>query len=192
MALFVESVWIWVVIAAVVFAFGYSMFVNDKRNRTLLVTVLASAIVLCGGLALERYVETDKEAIRRTMREIATIIKADDLERVKTYTAPDAEQLRDLATRGMGMAKLTVVNFSNINIKLNDATVPMTAELNFTAAFRGRTKDSSLFGDGDFFNQYQFTVLFEKHGDRWLATDDIIFDGRFPIKFDMKQQDFLR
>ena len=183
MAIFVESVWVWVILAVVVFVLGYSMFVNDKKNRTLLLTVLASALVLCGGLALERYVETDKEAIRRTMKEISTAIKADDIALVKTYTAPDADQLRDLATAGMNQAKLTTVNFSNIDIKINDMTVPMTAELDFTASFRGRLKGQTLFGDGEFFDRYNFTVIFEKHDDRWLATDDIIFDNRFPLKF---------
>ena len=181
MAIFVESIWIWVILAVVVFVLGYSMFINDKKNRTLLLTVLASALVLCGGLALERYIETDKEAIRRTMKEISTAIKADDIALTKTYTAPDANQLRDLATVGMNQAKLTTVHFSNIDIKVNDMTVPMTAELNFTTAFRGRLKGQSMFGEGEFYNRYPFTVIFEKHDDRWLATDDIIFDNRFPL-----------
>ena len=191
MAIFVESVWVWVILAVVVFILGYSMFVNDKKNRTLLLTVLASALVLCGGLALERYVETDKEAIRRTMKEISTAIKADDITLVKTYTAPDANQLRDLATNGMNQAKLTTVHFSNIDIKVNDATVPVTAELDFTAAFRGRLKGQTMFGEGEFFDRYNFTVLFEKHDNRWLATDDIVFDGRFPLKF-IKEQSARR
>lgn len=188
MAFFVEHAWIWVVFAAVVFALGYSMFVNDKKNRTLLATVLASALVLVGGLALERYIETDKEAIRRTMKEISAAIRADDLALVKTYTATDAELLRGVATAGMNQAKLSTVTFSNITIKINDSTVPVTAELHFTAAFRGRLKGNTMFGDGDFFDRYEFTVIFEKHDDgkggvRWLATDEIIFDNRFPLKF---------
>ena len=183
MAFFVESTWIWVVLAAAVFALGYSMFVNDKKNRTLLLTVLASALVLVGGLALERNIETDKEAIRRTMKEISAAIRADDLKLVTSYTAPDAEKLRSLATVGMNQAKLSTVIFSNINIKVNDATVPVTAEVFLVANFRGRLKGQTMFGESDFFDQFQFTVIFEQHDKRWLATDDIIFDPRFPLKY---------
>jgi hypothetical protein len=183
MAIFVESVWIWVVLGIVVFAVGYSLFVNNKKSSTLLLTVLASAIVLFGGLALERYIETDNEAIRRTLKEISAAIRSDSIEQVKTYTAPDAEKLRGLATAGMNMATLSTVNFSNVEIKVNDATVPVTAELRFTVTFRGRSKNNPLWGEGEFFNRYKFTAIFEKHGNCWLATDEVIFDPQFPLSY---------
>ena len=185
MSFLFEHVWIWVVLAAVVFFIGYSIFINDKKNRTLLTTVIATAVVLIGGIALERSIETDREAIRRTLNEIAAAIKADDIETVKTHIAPDASHLRGLATYGMAEANLSAVWFSNVEIKVNDLTVPTTAELRFVVAFRGRGKGNSPFvsSDFEFFDRYRFTVLFEKHGDRWLATDDILFDDRFPLNF---------
>lgn len=183
MNFFVENAWVWVVLAVIVFAVGYSIFINDKKNRTLLVTILASAVVLSGGLALERYIETDNEAIRRTMKEISAAVRADDIELVKTYTAPDAGKLRGLATAGMNMAKLTTVNFRNIEIKINDSTVPTTAELRFSVTFRGRAKKNTVWGEGEFFNRYSFTAIFEKHDDRWLATDEVIFDNQFPLNY---------
>ena len=184
MTFFLEHTWIWIVFAAFVGFVGYSQFVNDKKNRTLLITVIATAVVLVGGVALERYVETDREALRRTLKEISAAIKSDDFAQVKTYIAPDAAQLRGLAAEGMRMAKLSVVHFGNVEIKVNDATVPTTAELQFIVTFRGSSKDRSfMLGDAEFLDRFRFTAVFEKHGDRWLATDDVLFDNRFPLSY---------
>ena len=82
------------------------------------------------------------------------------------------------------MAKLSLVHFGNVEIKVNDATVPTTAELHFIVSFRGSTKDkSAIWGDAEFFDRFRFTAVFEKHDDRWLATDDILFDNRFPLSY---------
>ena len=184
MSFFVEHIWVWVVFAVIVGFIGYSMFVNDKKNRTLLVTIIATAVVLIGGVALERYIETDNEALRRTLTEISAAIKADDFTTVKTYIAPDAAQLRGLAAEGMRMTKLSIVHFGNVEIKVNDSTVPTTAELRFIVSFRGSSKDSSfILGDAEFFDRFRFTTIFEKHGDRWLATDEVLFDDRFPLSY---------
>ena len=185
MSFLFENAWIWVVLAAIVGFIGYSMFVNDKKNRTLLVTIIATAVVLFGGLALERYIETDNEALRRTLKEISAAIRADDFAQVRTYIAPDADQLRGLAAEGMARATLSLVNFRNIEIKVNDMTVPTTAELRFSVIFRGRPKDRTWLGLGDaeFIDQYKFTAVFEKHDNRWLATDEVLFDNRFPLSY---------
>jgi len=180
-----EHTWIWVVFAVIVGFIGYSVFVNDKKNRTLLITIIATGLVLVGGVALERSIETDNEALRRTLKEISVAITNDDFAQVRTYTAPDAEQLRGLAAEGMARAKLTLVNFRNIEIKVNDMTVPTTAELRFSVIFRGRPKDRTWLGMGDaeFIDQFRFTAVFEKHDDRWLATDEVIFEDRFPLSY---------
>ena len=103
---------------------------------------------------------------------------------LKTYIAPDAPKLRGLAAEGMQRAKLSIVYFGNVEIKINDSTVPTTAELRFIVTFRGSSKDHSFFlGDAEFFDRFRFTALFEKHGDRWLATDDILFDPNFPLSY---------
>ena len=185
MSFLFEHTWIWVVFTAIVFFIGYSMFINDKKNRTLLATVIATMVVLIGGVALERTIETDREALRRTLKEISAAIKSDDFQQVNAYIAPDATQLRGLATAGMERARLSQVYFHNIEIRVNDLTVPTTAELRFVVAFRGRGKGSSFFvsTDFEFYDQYRFTATFEKHDNRWLATDDILFDDRFPLNF---------
>jgi len=179
-----ENTWIWVVLAAITGFIGYSKFVNDKKNRTLLATILATAVVLIGGVALERCIETDREALRRTLKEISAAIKDDDFAAVNTFIAPDAEKLRGLAAAGMNQAKLSVVHFGNVDIKVNDATVPTTAELRFIVTFRGRSKNNSfLWGDADYLDRFRFTAIFEKHDKRWLATDEILFDDRFPLNY---------
>ena len=184
MSFLFEHTWVWLVFAAIVGFIGYSMFVNDKKNRTLLVTVIVTVVVLVGGVALERYIETDREALRRTLTEIAAAIKADDFKTVNTYIAPDATQLRGVAAAGMGMAKLSLVHFGSVEIKVNDSTVPTTAELQFIVSFRGRSKDRSfILGDAEFFDRFRFTAIFEKHGDRWLATNDVLFDNHFPLSY---------
>ncbi|MDR1385224.1 MAG: hypothetical protein LBJ67_15450 [Planctomycetaceae bacterium] len=181
MNFFFEYQWIWVVFAGVAFAIGYSAFINNKQNKTLLTTIAAAVVVLIGGLTLEHFIITDKETIHQTLRGISAAIRADDIEKVKSFTTPDAVVLRDVATRGMTQVKLTTVNFSNVTIKINDATSPVTAELSFIVFFRGKLKGNSMFGDGEFFDRYSFTALFEKNGDQWLATDDVRYDQRFPI-----------
>jgi len=185
MSFLFEHTWIWVVFAAIVGFIGYSRFVNDKKNRTLLITVIATAVVLIGGVALERYIETDREALRRTLKEISAAITADDLKTVLSYTAPDAEKLRGLAAEGMTRAKLSLVNFRNIQIQINDATSPITAELRLIVLFRGSPKDKTWLGMGDaeFIDQFRFTAVFEKHEKGWLATDEVLFDDRFPLSY---------
>ena len=185
MSFLFEHTWIWVVLAAITGFIGYSRFVNDKKNRTLLMTVIATAVVLIGGVALERFIETDQEALRRTLKEISAAITSDDFALVKTYTAPDAEKLRGLAAEGMARAKLSQVIFRNIEIKVNDSTVPTTAELRFSVIFSGRPKDVTWLGIGDaeFRDQFRFTAVFEKHDNRWLATDEVLFDDRFPLSY---------
>jgi ketosteroid isomerase-like protein len=179
-----ELTWVWVVFAAIVGGIGYSMFVNDKKNRTLLVTIIATVVILIGGVALERSIETDREAIRRTLKEISAAITADDLKTVLSYTTPDAAQLRGVATAGMAQAKLSLVHFRNIEINVNDMTVPTTAELSFIVTFRGSAKGNTFLGGSEFFDQYKFPrVVFEKHDTRWLATDEVDFDIRFPLSY---------
>ena len=185
MSFLFEHTWIWVVFAAIVGLIGYSQFINDKKNRTLLITVIATAVVLIGGVALERYIETDREALRRMLKEISAAITSDDTKAVLSHTSPDAEKLRGLAAEGMARAKLSRAIFRNIEIKVNDTTVPTTAELRFIVFFSGSSKDRTWLGIGDaeFHDQFRFTAVFEKHDDRWFATDEVIFDDRFPLSY---------
>ncbi|MCL2346642.1 MAG: nuclear transport factor 2 family protein [Planctomycetaceae bacterium] len=183
MSLLFESKLFWIIAGIITFGIGYGFFANSRSNKTLLITLISTAVVLIGGLTLEHFVVTDAETIRATFRQVSTAICDDDLDRVKTFIVPNADHIRGVAVSGMSQARLDVVNFSNFGIQINDATVPTTAQVSFTVTFHGRLKEGTFLSGQPFGERYHFTVTLEKSEKKWLVTDDIIFDNRFPLSY---------
>ena len=183
MSLLFESKLFWIIAGIITFGIGYGFFANSRSNKTLLITLISTAVVLVGGLTLEYFVVTDAETIRATFRQVSSAICDDDLDRVKTFIARDADQIRGVAVSGMSQARLDVVNFSHFEIQVNDATVPTTARVGFMVTFHGRLREGTLLSGQPFGERYHFTVTLEKSGKRWLVTDDVVFDDGFPLSY---------
>jgi hypothetical protein len=70
-----------------------------RRNAATLAAMVAVLLVTATLLAIEHFVETPREAVERTLFEMADVVETNDVEGALAYIAPGASQNRsDLAT----------------------------------------------------------------------------------------------
>ncbi|HJS06447.1 MAG TPA: hypothetical protein VJ809_02275 [Pirellulales bacterium] len=104
--------------------------------------VLLLAVVM---LIVERIVETDTEAIRRTLGEIARDVQANDLERVLSHIAKGNPSLVQKAQNEMPHYDFTECRVTKIHKTDIDASAePRSALVEFNVRFDGK------FGEGGF------------------------------------------
>ena len=132
--IFLESIWIWFGLAFVVGIIGYSLFLNDRKIRTLGMTVGATVAVLAIGLALYYFVDTDRKSIHRMLTGLAATIERDNLDGIlEHYVAQRATQTRGLARANMAVVRVTSARFRDLKVDVNHLTSPPTALVSFTA-----------------------------------------------------------
>jgi hypothetical protein len=131
------------------------------------------AIVLILGMAglllvIERVIETPREAVERTLYELADTVEANDVAGALTYIAPGASQIRDDVEQVM---PLVVIDKANIlgtpQIEVDQTTQPATATVQCRGFFHGTMKQNGMIG-GD---AAEMTIYFIQEGDRWLVSD---------------------
>lgn len=140
----------------------------EKRVQMGAAMLFALTIVL---VAISLWIETDREQLRRTMREMAVAVQNNDHERLFAYFHPNASS-------GVQHAKSEVPRFqfhqasvtSVRDIVVNDRTQPPTAITEFIAAFRVSSDSPQTYGAE--FNSRRFVkVYWMKQGERWLVRD---------------------
>lgn len=169
MDFFLENLWIWLVIAFAVVGCGYIAFTNKRDFRILAGSAGAALLVLLLGVALVRFVPTDRKAITRSLDGAIAAVLEDDQERVFTFIAPRAEPVRAMARHYMPMFRIEQATYSDLRIEINDFTSPPTAETRFYAVARGKFKSDFLTGPYDRARVRLF-VEFEKTSQGWLIS----------------------
>ncbi len=179
MSIFVDSLWIWFVLAFVVGAVGYTMFVNDRKIQTLALTVLTTIAVLVLGLSLYYWVDTDQKSIKRTLDGLIATIQKDDADKViDQYISPKAKNTRGKARANMGLVRITSARYRDLKIKVNPLTSPPTAEISFEATVFFNWKNRAEFPSDQAIPQivkFQLVELEKTPSNSWLVTDKCEF-----------------
>ncbi|MBX7072583.1 MAG: hypothetical protein K1X71_05505 [Pirellulales bacterium] len=140
-----------------------------RTGRGIVLTLMAGVAVLAlAGLAMERYVVTDREQVEAALDDVAAGLVANDLTAVLARIAPEASQLRAVAETNMPRVKFTEAKIRDLTVTINRFTSPPSAE----ARFRGIISANDTKGQFpyDHFMQ-RFTVKLRSEGDEWLLTD---------------------
>jgi len=135
MSLFLDHLWIWVVLTFVVGICGRVWYQNDQKGRTLVITVLAPILTLVLGLSLYYGVDTDRKSITRMLDALIAAIEKDDLKAVHGHITERAVEVRVLAETGMRLANITKAKYHNLEIEVNDAGPQPVAKVRFSAVF---------------------------------------------------------
>lgn len=182
MSFLVENIWIWFVLAFLVGVIGYATFMNDRKNKTLGITVVLVLGILALGFGLYYGIDTDYKSVRRMLTNLAAAIERDDLQEVQSYIEPHAMITRILAQSQMALVRLPSAKFKELKVVSNDSTVPPTAKVTFTAVVQWQTKGAGIEGftlDRPVTQLVKFDVVLVKTNDNsWLVTDECRFDPK--------------
>ena len=182
MSLFLDYLWVWVVLAFAVGICAYSWYLNNPKGRNLIVAVLVPILTFVFGLTLYYGVDTDRKSITRMLDALIAAVESDDIETVRQFIAPRAVDVQQLAERGLRFVDISRAKYHNLEIEVNDAASPPIAKVRFDAVFYWRNKH---FIDGIAMVQpvperTKFEIeLVKTRGQSWQITDRFQHTSRY-------------
>jgi len=174
MSLFLNYLWIWIVLTFVVGICGGSWYLNDQKGRNLVVAVLVPVLTFALGLTLYYGVDTDRKSITRMLDALIAAVERDDVETVHRLISPRAVDVRLYAERGMRLVNISRAKYHNLEIEVNDAASPPIATVRFNAIFYWRNKHpvEGFSLEQSIPEKAQFEIELVKTKDQsWLLTD---------------------
>ena len=174
MSLFLDYLWIWIVLTFIVGMCGGRGYLNDQKGRNLIIAVLMPILTLAFGLTLYYGVDTDRKSITRMLDTLVAAVEKGDVETVHQFISPKAVDVRQLAEKGMRFVEISRAKYHNLEIEVNDAASPPIAKVRFNAIFYWKSKH---FIDGFSMPQpvperARFEIELLKTKDcSWLITD---------------------
>jgi len=140
MNLFLDFLWIWIVLTFAVGICGYAWYLNDQRGRNLVIAVLAPILTFALGLGLYYGVDTDRKSIVRMLDALIAAVERDDVQAVQQFISPKAINVQKLAEEGMRLVSISQAKYHNLEIEVNDAASPPIAKVRFNAVFYWKNK----------------------------------------------------
>ena len=140
MSLFLDNLWIWIVLTFIVGICGYVWFLHDPQRRTFIIAVVMTLLTLALGLTLYYGVDTDRKSIICTLNALIAAVEQDDYETVCQFLSPKADKVRQTAGQGMRMVNISRARYSKLEITINEATSPPSAHIAFTIHFYWQNK----------------------------------------------------
>jgi hypothetical protein len=182
MSLFLDFLWIWIVLAFGVAGGGYAWFLHDQRGRNLIIAVVLPLLTLTLGLALYYGVDTDRKSITRMLDSLIAAVERDDPDAVCRFITTKAPDIQTYVRSNMRSYKVSRAKYHSLGIVLNDATSPPSAQVQFSTVFYWNAK--SLQGDASFGQAVPERIRFEielvRTKDRsWLITNKF---RHFPMR----------
>jgi hypothetical protein len=156
-----NSLPIWVA-GAVALTMTLVVYFQTRTNRALLAVGVVVAIIIAL-LAAERVMETPREAVERTLYQLAATVEANDLPGTLAFMAPnapvrrEAEELMPL----VNIERARIIGTPKIDMDLKGSVVSCRAFIVAT------TKQNGMKGGAE----DELTLTFIQHGDRWLLED---------------------
>ncbi|MFN3192876.1 MAG: hypothetical protein ACE361_20370 [Aureliella sp.] len=146
--------------------------VNDRPvQRAALISMLASLVMTIVLVLTSLFVETDREAIRADLHELARLLQANDREAIYRHIHPNASEGVQRARAELPRYTFSEARVTRIkSIQINGEQKPPTA----LAEFNVVVEASASMGSG---RVPRFVhVYFMKDGDNWLVHDYEHFD----------------
>ncbi len=172
-----ESPWPAIVCGIFVEAILAVVFVNTRR-KSVLVAMAVVLLLAAGGVALEKWWVTDREEIESTLNEIADALEANDLERVLSFIAPDAEETPGLARIYMALVTVKSAKVRNLEVEINRLTSPPVAKTRFMGNVdcEGNAVMGNMMQVPDRKYLLDFEAEFLLIEGRWMVGDEVKFE----------------
>lgn len=143
------------------------MVFNVGRSRWALLAMGLVVLATCGGVLVERWVETPRESVQRATIELMAAVEGDDLPGVLQRIDPAAQRPRSDAQRLMPEFEIDQANVASDPEVFLEGEPPTAARAEFPAFVLAGHRQSGFTG-GD---TGRVTMHFRREGDRWLLTD---------------------
>ena len=118
-------------------------------------------------LALEWWLETPREAVERTLYELAAAVEANDVPGALRFVAPTAD--KQIRSDIESMMPLVTIERARVigspDITLDDGPTPATATVKCRGIVVATTKKNGMKGGAD----DELTLTFVRDGERWLV-----------------------
>ena len=150
-----------------------------RRSLLSLVALVGAVLLTLLGLVAERLIETEREQVERSVREVLAAVEANDPAGVLNAIDPAATRVRNDARALMPLIKVEKArSLSGVEAAIDSATNPPTAMSRFRAFLQGiHTRSGMQVG---YFNQ-QVDIHWVKRGDHWLIEDYTAYYDDQPI-----------
>jgi hypothetical protein len=141
--------------------------------------MLLAAVTTCGMLVLERYVITDREAVRVTLDQAAHSLTTNNADRVLNFVDPQATDLRQHVKTVLQQFDFQDASIGgDVDMQINAAANPPTATATFFAHIRARGRHGNTIGREQAIERLR--VDLHRVDGRWLVTDAHVAERRLP------------
>ena len=174
MSIFLDHLWIWILLTFIVGCCSFSWYLNDQKVRNLVIATLLPTLPLTFGLSLYYGVETDQKTIKRTLDALLAAVEQDDFNSVSQFIHPQAQETLQLAKVQMNFIVVSRAKYRDLQIEINDATSPPLAQARFSVFFYWKTKmpNDILTMDKPVPENARFEIeLVKTKSKSWLLTD---------------------
>ena len=170
MNLLLENYWPWILFGILGEAIVAVALLRTGRGVLLWAMVGVLAIVLLG-VAVVKWVPTERKAVAATIYDTAKALEANDLDGVLKHIMPSDEQTRADADRYMSMFEFSEVKIRYLEITINYLTSPWTAKATFNVSATGRDR-SGQWGQGTRPAKLIVQLLRQPNG--WMISDHVL------------------
>lgn len=174
MSIFVESLWIWLGIALLIGAVGFSIYSGTRNRKAFFIAEGLALIVIVVGFLLVHFVETDHKSIAKMLDGLIAAVEKDDVSAVKKFISPSASSTIIKAESNMKLVEITRARYSDLEVEVNHFTSPPRARISFTAVVRFKFKSTAPWFQGpqqDVVRVRFSAVELEKVNGSWLVSD---------------------
>ena len=173
MELLYESFVPTLIVGSVLLLFLIAFWMVSKQKWALYAAAVP-ILIIAGGFVLDEMVETNREAVWRTINAVQDALVAGDVDEIESYLTSDAKATFNRVKWAFNNFEIRRVGIYDMEMEFNDFTSPPTA----TITFQGVVKYSAKNSGDSFGDTYiaKFTVELEKDDDTWLITHHVETD----------------
>ena len=182
MSLFLDYLWIWIVLTFGVGICGYAWCANNKNTRNLFIVLVLPLVTLALGLTLYYGIDTDRKSIMRTLNALIAAVERGDSEDVCKFISPKAEEVQRFAREKMRLISISRVKYHHLKITINDAVSSPVADVRFSTVFYWKNKEPNdiISLDQPVPDSVRFEIeLVRTKNQSWLITNKFQF---FPLR----------
>ena len=167
------------IVGSVLLFFLIAFWVVSRQTWALYASAVP-ILIIAGGFAIDEMVETNREAVWRTINAVQDALVAGDVEEIEKYLTADAKTTFNRVKWAFNNFEIRRVGVYDMEMEFNDFTSPPTAIISFQGVVKYRAKKS----EDNFGETYlaRFTVELEKDDDVWLITHHVETEGFSPMK----------
>jgi hypothetical protein len=164
--MFLESPWPAVVVGIVVETMLAIALLRTGRG-VILWAMLAVAALVGAAVAVEHFTVTDRKLVGQTVYGAAAAVESNDFNRLMTFVAPRAVEIRGEAQRVLAEIKFSKVSVRNLEVVVNRLTSPPSAKATFNVFVSGADRRGEF---GELSRPAKVALSLDLIDGRWLIT----------------------